>query len=55
MRIARRICDRAGPGEVFVSQAVNVLILGSGIHTTAKGVHVLNGVPGEWRLFGVTG
>jgi class 3 adenylate cyclase/pimeloyl-ACP methyl ester carboxylesterase len=53
--IARRICDRAGPGEVFVSEAVNVLILGSGIHSAAQGVHVLKGVPGEWRLFSVTG
>jgi class 3 adenylate cyclase len=51
--IAKRICDLAGPGEVFVSEAAKALIVGSGILTFEQGTHVLKGVPDEWRLFGV--
>jgi class 3 adenylate cyclase len=49
--IAKRICDLAGPGEVFVSEAVKALTVGSGITTFERGTHVLKGVPEEWRLF----
>jgi class 3 adenylate cyclase len=49
--IAKRICDLAGAGEVFVSEAVKVLIVGSGIAVSDRGTHVLKGVPEEWRLF----
>jgi len=51
--VAKRICDLAGPTEVFISEAVKALIVGSGIATSDQGVHVLKGVPDEWRLFGV--
>lgn len=51
--IAKRICDLAGPGEVFVSENVKGLIVGSGIATPDQGTHVLKGVPDEWRLFAV--
>ncbi|MGO9872271.1 MAG: alpha/beta fold hydrolase [Acidimicrobiia bacterium] len=51
--IAKRICDLAGAGEVFVSEAVKALLLGSGIATSEQGTHVLKGVPEEWRLFAV--
>jgi class 3 adenylate cyclase len=51
--IAKRVCDLAGPGEVFVSEAVNVLVVGSGIALSERGTHVLKGVPDEWRLFAV--
>ncbi len=30
-------------------------MLGSGIEFTERGPHVLKGVPGEWRLYAVTG
>lgn len=53
--IAKRICDLAGPGEVFVSEAVKPQLVGSGITVFDRGTHVLKGVPGEWRLFGVQG
>lgn len=49
--IAKRVCDLAGPGEVFVSEPVMGMIVDSGIVTIDEGIHVLKGVPGERRLF----
>lgn len=51
--IAKRICDLAGPGEVFVSETVKGHLVGSGIALSDRGSHVLKGVPEEWRLFAV--
>jgi hypothetical protein len=51
--ISKRICDLAGPGEVFVSEAVKLHLAGSGIALSDQGVCVLKGVPDEWRLFGM--
>jgi class 3 adenylate cyclase len=53
VNIARRICDLAGAGEVFVSEGVRGQLVGSGIATSEQGTHVLKGVPDEWRLFAV--
>ena len=53
--ITKRICDLAGPAEVFVSEAVKTLIAGSGITTSEQGTHMLKGVPDEWPLFSVKG
>ncbi len=53
--IAKRICDLAGPGEVLVSEAVKLHLVGSDIVTFELGAHVLRGVPDEWRLFAVNG
>ena len=53
--IAKRICDLAGAGEVFVSEAVKALIVGTGITVSEEGTHVLKGMPDEWRLFSVGG
>jgi class 3 adenylate cyclase len=52
--IAKRICDRAAPAEVLVSDTVKGQLVGSAIATNERGTHVLKGVPDEWRLFGVT-
>ena len=49
--IAKRICDLAGPAEVFVSEAVKALLVGSDISTSDQGTYVLKGVPDEWRLY----
>jgi class 3 adenylate cyclase len=49
--IAKRVCDLAGPGEVFVSRAVTDLVTGSGLRFEDRGEHELKGVPGAWRLF----
>lgn len=51
--IAKRICDLAGPGQVFVSEPVKGLLVGSGITLTEEGTHVLKGVPDEWELFAI--
>jgi class 3 adenylate cyclase len=51
INIARRICDLAGAGEVFVSEGVRGQLVGSAIATSEHGTHVLKGVPDEWRLF----
>jgi class 3 adenylate cyclase len=49
--IAKRICDLADPGEVFVSRTVSDLAAASGITFEDCGDHTLKGVPGTWRLF----
>jgi hypothetical protein len=40
---------------VLVSSTVKDLVAGSGIQFEDRGVHELQGVPGEWRLFAVDG
>jgi class 3 adenylate cyclase len=49
--IAKRICDLAGPGEVFVSETVKGHLVGSGIVLSEEGSHVLKGLPDEWRVY----
>jgi class 3 adenylate cyclase len=51
--IAKRICDLAGPGEIFVSEAVKLHLTGSNIALSDQGARALKGVPDEWRLFSV--
>ena len=51
--IGRRICDSGGAREVLVSASVPPLVAGSGFEFEDRGSHVLQGVPGEWRLFEV--
>jgi class 3 adenylate cyclase len=46
-----RIAALADAGEVLVSSTVKDLVNGSGIAFHDRGIHVLRGVPGEWRLF----
>jgi class 3 adenylate cyclase len=41
----------AQPGEILVSNTVKELVAGSGIIFTDRGMHILRGLPGEWRLF----
>jgi len=53
--ITKRICDLAGPGEVFISESVKLHLVGSGIPISERGTHLLKGVPDEWRLFAVEG
>jgi class 3 adenylate cyclase len=51
VHIAARVMAAAGPGEVLVSSTVKDLVAGSGLSFQDRGVHVLKGVPGKWRLF----
>lgn len=48
-----RVASLAGAAEVLVSGTVKDLVAGSGIKFEDRGVHVLKGVPGEWRLYAV--
>jgi class 3 adenylate cyclase/pimeloyl-ACP methyl ester carboxylesterase len=54
VHIGARISALAGAGEVFVSSTVKDLVAGSGIQFEDRGAHQLKGVPGEWRVFGVS-
>jgi len=51
--IAKRICDKAGSGEVFMSETVKGQLVGSAIALSERGAYTLKGVPDEWRLFAV--
>jgi class 3 adenylate cyclase len=53
VHMGARICATAGAGEVLVSRTVVDLVAGSGLDFEDRGAHVLKGVPGEYRLFGV--
>jgi len=53
VHIAARVMQPARPGDVFVSQAVPLLVAGSGIAFEERGEHELKGVPGRWHLFAV--
>jgi class 3 adenylate cyclase len=53
--IAKRVCDLAGRGQVFVSETVKGHLVASGIAVPERGTHVLKGVPDEWCLFTVGG
>ena len=50
-----RVASHANPGEILVSSTVKDLVAGSGLSFADRGVHELRGVPGEWRLFAVSG
>lgn len=55
VHIGARVAAEARPGEVLVSQTVRDLVAGSGLSFEERGVTELKGVPGEWRLFAVSG
>jgi pimeloyl-ACP methyl ester carboxylesterase len=54
VHIASRLAALSGPGEVLVSSTVKDLVAGSGISFEDRGLHVLKGVPEEWRVFAAT-
>jgi class 3 adenylate cyclase len=53
VHIGARVAGKASSNEGLVSSTVKDLVAGSGIRFEDRGVHVLKGVPGEWRLFAV--
>jgi class 3 adenylate cyclase len=53
VNLAGRVVEQAEPGEVLVSRTVIDLLEVSGLAFEDRGVHVLKGVPGEWRLYAV--
>jgi class 3 adenylate cyclase len=50
MSIGARIASLAGPGEIWVSDTVRQLLVGSDYSFEARGTHALRGVPGEWAV-----
>jgi class 3 adenylate cyclase len=55
LHVGNRVCERADPGEVLVSQTVKDLVAGSEIAFEPRGGHDLKGLPGTWNLFAVRG
>jgi class 3 adenylate cyclase len=55
VHIGARIADLAEPSQVLVSGTVRDLVVGSNIGFHYRGSELLQGVPGEWRLFTVDG
>lgn len=55
VHLAARVSALAGAGEVLVSSTVKDLVTGSGIGFQDRGEHALKGIPGQWRLFAVSG
>ena len=55
VHIGARVAGQAGPGEVLVSSTVRDLVAGSGLEFEDRGAASLKGVPGEWRLYAVSG
>jgi class 3 adenylate cyclase len=51
VHIGARVAAIAAAGEVLVSGTVRDLVIGSAFRFTDRGLHVLKGVPGEWRLY----
>jgi class 3 adenylate cyclase/pimeloyl-ACP methyl ester carboxylesterase len=51
--IAKRVCDRASPGEVLVTEVVK-LMTETSMHYEDRGTHDLKGVPGAWKLSSAT-
>jgi pimeloyl-ACP methyl ester carboxylesterase len=55
VHIGARVASQAGAGEILVSSTVRDLVAGSGVEFKDRGLAVLKGVPGEWRLYAVAG
>ena len=55
VNIGARVAAEAGPGEILVSRSLHDALAGSAFDFEDRGVWPLKGVPGEWRLFAVTG
>jgi class 3 adenylate cyclase len=49
---AARVMAAAGPDEIMVSEAMRQA-LGNQVPLEDRGVHILKGLPGEWRLHAV--
>ena len=53
VHIGARVAGLAQPSEVLVSSTVRDIVTGSRREFADRGVHLLKGVPGEWRLYAV--
>ena len=55
VHLAARVAAAAGAGEVLVSATTNLLLTGSGVGTTSRGLHTLKGIEQQVELFAVSG
>jgi class 3 adenylate cyclase len=55
MSIGARVLAEASPGEVWVSETVLQLLVGSDFGFSPRGSRELKGVPGSWLLYSVDG
>ena len=55
VHIGARVANSADAGETLVSSTVKDLVVGADLAFADRGVTVLKGVPGEWRLYAVSG
>jgi class 3 adenylate cyclase/pimeloyl-ACP methyl ester carboxylesterase len=53
VHVGARIAAAAAPGEVWASDTVKALALGSGVTFEGRGTHKLKGVPDSWTLWAV--
>jgi class 3 adenylate cyclase len=53
VHVASRVTDQAGSGEIWVSGAVPLLMIGSNVEFEPRGDFALKGVPGDWPLLTV--
>jgi class 3 adenylate cyclase len=53
VHIGARIAALAGASEVFVTDTVKALVIGSGITFADRGMHALKGVAEQWRVYSV--
>jgi class 3 adenylate cyclase len=51
VHIGARVAAAARAGEVLTSTTVRDLVAGSGLRFIDRGVHLLRGMSGEWKLF----
>ena len=51
VHLAARVAALAGPGQIFVSQTVKDLTIGSGLLFEERGAHTLKGIPGQWQVY----
>ncbi|MET0149751.1 MAG: hypothetical protein ABW310_11410, partial [Acidimicrobiales bacterium] len=54
VHICARVADAAAAGEVWVTQTVRDLVVGSGLTFDRRGIHQLKGVLETWPLYAAT-
>lgn len=55
VHLVARVVETAQPGEVITSGTVKDLVVGSGLEFEDRGARVLEGVPGVWTLYAISG
>jgi TolB-like protein len=55
LHVATRVASQAEPGKILVTEGVREALAGSSLDFEDAGTHVLKGLPGDWRLYTLTG